>query len=69
MARKKHKNLDAERLTVTLREGQRRLLQSFADRNHVSVAFVIRYALDRFVAEHANKQLPFDFGTPGGPAA
>ena len=67
MPSKKRKNLDAGRLTITLRDDQRHLLQVFADRNHVSVAFVIRFALDRFLAEHANKQLPFDFGVTGGP--
>jgi hypothetical protein len=69
MSKKKHRSTDADRLTITLRQGQRRLLQEFADRNHVSVAFVIRYALDRFVEEYANKQLPFDFGATGGPTA
>jgi hypothetical protein len=69
MPKKKQKHIEAGRLTITLRPGQRRLLQQFADRNHVSVAFVIRYALDRFVEEYANKQLPFDFGAAGGPTA
>jgi hypothetical protein len=69
MSRKRRKNFDIDRLTITLREGQRHLLQVFADSNHVSVAFVVRYALDRFVAEHASKQLPFDFGATGGSAS
>jgi len=48
------------RLTITLREGQREALESIADRNHTTLAFVVRYALDRFIEEHPQKELRLD---------
>lgn len=45
------------RLTITLGEGQREALVAIADRNHTTQAFIVRYALDRFIAEHRQKQL------------
>ena len=48
------------RLTITLGQGQREALQAIADRNHTTLAFVVRYALDRFIEEHRQKQLRLD---------
>jgi hypothetical protein len=44
------------RLTVTLGRGQKETLQAIADRNHTTLAFLIRYALDRFIMEHQQEQ-------------
>jgi hypothetical protein len=44
------------RLTVTLGRGQKETLQAIADRNHTTLAFLIRYALDRFIIEHQQEQ-------------
>lgn len=48
------------RLTITLGQGQRESLQAIADRNHTKLAFLVRYALDRFIEEHRQKQLRLD---------
>lgn len=57
------KNISVEklpRLTITLGQGQREALQAIADRNHTTLAFLVRYALDRFIEEHCQKQLRID---------
>ena len=48
------------RLTVTLGQGQREALEAIADRNHTKLAFIVRYALDRFIEEQRQKQLRLD---------
>ncbi len=48
------------RLTITLGQGQREVLQTIASRNHTTLAFLIRYALDRFIEEHRQKQFRLD---------
>ena len=48
------------RLTITLGQGQREVLQAIASRNHTTLAFLIRYALDRFIEEHRQKQFRLD---------
>lgn len=48
------------RITITLGEGQREALQAIADRNHTTLSFVVRHALDRFIEEHRHKQLRLD---------
>ena len=48
------------RLTITLGQGQREALIAIADRNHTTLAFIVRYALDRFIEEHRQKQLRLD---------
>ncbi len=50
----------AERLTISLGAGQRRELEAIAKANHTSLAFVIRHALNYFVAQHKDKQLRLD---------
>jgi predicted DNA-binding protein len=45
------------RLTITLGEGQREALTAMADRNHTTLAFIVRYALERFIEEQRQKQL------------
>ena len=44
------------RLTVTLGKGQREALQAIADRNNTKLAFLVRYALGRFIEEYREKQ-------------
>ena len=48
------------RLTITLGQGQREALEAIADRNHTTLAFVIRYALGRFIEDHSQKQNRLD---------
>jgi len=48
------------RLTITLGQGQREALQVIADRNHTKLAFIVRYALDRFIDDQRQKQLRLD---------
>jgi hypothetical protein len=57
MRRRKRKTSNQERLTISLGEGQRAELETIARTNHTSLAFVIRYALDHFIAQHKDKQL------------
>ena len=61
------KKNQSSRLTITLRQRQRKTLEAIAGKNHVSLAFAIRYALDLFAAQHKDDQLPLQF--PRIPAA
>gem|GEM_PF-1410924 len=61
MAKKSLEKQHGDRLTITLRPGQRRLLEAIAERNHVSLAFAVRYAVDSFVDQHKNNQIPLQF--------
>ncbi len=60
MSRQKRKKSSVERLTISLGDGQRKDLETIAKINHTSLAFVIRHALNHFVAEHRDKQLRLD---------
>ena len=48
---------DSTRLTVTLGEGQRAALESIASQNGTTLAFVVRYALRRFIEEDGEDRL------------
>jgi predicted transcriptional regulator len=48
------------RLTITLGQGQYEALDVIADRNRTTLAFIVRYALDRFIEEQRQKQLRLD---------
>jgi len=48
------------RLTITLGQGQREALQVIADRNHTKLAFIVRYALDRFIEDQRQRQFRLD---------
>ena len=62
MAKKRlKKRVGRVRLSVTLTAAQRRALQAIADKNHTSVAYVMRYALDQFIAENRDRQLRLSF--------
>lgn len=54
-------NKDSARLTVTLGEGQRSALESIAWQNGTTLAFVVRYALRRFIDEHGEDRLTLRF--------
>lgn len=57
MSGQKRKRTANERLTISLGDGQRKELETIAHMNHSSLAFVIRHALNHFIAEHKDKQL------------
>lgn len=57
------KNTSSEklpRLTITLGQGQREALQDIAGRNRAKLAFIVRYALDRFIEKHSQKRSRLD---------
>lgn len=49
------------RLTITLGQGQRSDLEAIADYNNTTLAFVVRYALDRFLRDASHGQLRLTF--------
>ena len=57
MSPRKRARAHVERLTISLGDGQRKELETIAKTNHTSLAFVIRHALNYFVAQHKDKQL------------
>ena len=48
------------RLTITLGSGQRAALEEIASRNDATLAFVVRYALRRFIEENGQGRLPLE---------
>lgn len=54
-------NEDKTRLTVTLGRGQRAALEAVATQNGTTLAFVVRYALSRFIEEHREDRLSLRF--------
>jgi len=48
------------RITATLTVSQKESLQEFASKYKVSVAWMIRQAIDRFIEEERGPKLPFD---------
>ena len=48
------------RLTITLGPGQRAALEEIASRNDATLAFVVRYALRRFIEESGQGRLPLE---------
>jgi hypothetical protein len=59
--KRKSKRRIASRLTISLGKGQRELLQEIAEKNHTSLAYVLRYALEKFAAENKDARLPLEF--------
>lgn len=54
------------RTTATLTAEQGRILKAMADRQKVSVAWLIRHAVDRLIEDESKGlQLPFDMPTGG----
>jgi hypothetical protein len=50
------------RVTASLSRGQEQALKELAARHKVSVAWLIRYAVDQLVEQGREAQLPLDFG-------
>jgi hypothetical protein len=63
MKRVKEQKSLSQRLTISLGPNQRQQLEAIARSNHTSLAFVIRYGLERFIAETKDKQLRLKFPT------
>ena len=51
------------RVTATITKRQEHLLRALAQRHKVSVAWLIRHAIDRLLSEGEAIQLPLDLGT------
>lgn len=50
------------RVTASLSRGQEQALRELATRHKVSMAWLIRYAVDQLVEQGREAQLPLDFG-------
>jgi hypothetical protein len=61
MGKRKERLTDGNRLTVSLAPNQREALEAIAAQNAATLAFVVRYALTRFIEEHRDRQLQFQF--------
>ena len=51
---------DGVRVTATISRRQERMLRALADRHKVSVAWLVRHAIDRLLTEGDAVQLPLD---------
>ena len=61
MMKQKKKRRASDRLTISLGKGQRELLETIADKNQRSLAYILRFALEKFAADNKDKQLPLEF--------
>jgi len=50
------------RVTASISRGQEQALKQLAVRHKVSVAWLVRYAVDQLVEQGREAQLPLDFG-------
>lgn len=55
----------ADRLTITLGEGQRDTLEAIAKFNDTTLAYVVRYALWQFIRDNKDKQIRLAFPPAG----
>lgn len=55
------KPTQAKRVTVSLSPAQKEHLKEIANRNNTTVAFVVRYALNRFLTREDSGQLRLEF--------
>lgn len=53
------------RLTISLTSDQRNILETIADANRTSLAFIVRFALEEFTTRHQDKAVPFSFAHLG----
>jgi len=58
---KKRQPAESDRVTVTLAQGQRAVLERIAEQNGTTLAFVVRYALKQFIQESESGQLKLEF--------
>ncbi len=61
MAQRGQRTTTGDRVTVSLEPGQRDALETIAARNHTSIAFVVRYALRKFIEDETAGQLRLQF--------
>lgn len=61
MNRGKRTKRAPDRLTISLGKGQRELLEAIAATNRTSLAYIVRYALEKFAEENKDKQLQLTF--------
>ena len=52
----------AVRVTASLTRGQEQALKDLAAKHKVSMAWLVRYAVDQLVEQGREAQLPLDFG-------
>jgi hypothetical protein len=52
---------EPDRITVTLANGQRKILERIASENGTTLAFVVRYALKQFIKRSETGQLKLEF--------
>lgn len=52
------------RTTVMLTPEQNHVLRELAEQHKVSIAWIIREAVDRLIADRASLQLALDLGSP-----
>lgn len=55
---------DGVRVTATITRQQDRTLKALADQHNISVAWLVRHAIDRLLSEGAAVQLPLDLKPP-----
>lgn len=55
---------ESDRVTVTLGPGQRGALERIAETNETTLAFVVRYALKRFIEDAERNQQRLQFPMP-----
>lgn len=53
----------SDRLTISLAQGQRQILEEIASYNNTTLAHVVRHALSRFIEENRDNQIPLRFPT------
>jgi hypothetical protein len=58
---KKRQPAESDRVTVTLAQGQRAVLERIAEQNGTTLAFVVRYAVKQFIQESERGQLKLEF--------
>lgn len=64
---KKRQSAESDRVTVTLGQGQRAVLERVAKQNGTTLAFLMRYAVKQFLHESERGQLKLEF--PARPAS
>lgn len=58
---KERQPTDSDRVTVTLAQGQRAVLERIAAQNGTTLAFMVRYAVKQFIQESERGQLKLEF--------
>jgi hypothetical protein len=53
------------RLTISFKTKQLEVLEALANKNNVSLSWLVRQAVNEFEAKHQGPQLPLDFSPAG----